>query len=97
MLSQHRSDLARVANVFDCTQQLAKELHKRTIRKFEKRQVYLSFKEKMFGAIDIYSKYVWVVPLKDKKCFTITNPFQKILDEPNCSVANSEERKPNKI
>ena len=29
--------------------------------------------------IDIYSKYAWVIPLKDKKEITITNGFQKIL------------------
>ena len=29
--------------------------------------------------IDIFSKYAWVVPLKDKKSITITNRFQKIL------------------
>ena len=40
-------------------------------------------------AIDIYNKYVWVIPLKDKKGITITNAFQKILDKPNC--------RPNKI
>ena len=34
-------------------------------------------------AIDIYSKYPWVVPLKDKKVITITNAFQKILKELN--------------
>ena len=34
-------------------------------------------------AIDIYSKYPWVVPLKDKKVITITNAFQKILKESN--------------
>ena len=28
--------------------------------------------------IDIFSKYAWVVPLKDKKGITITNAFQKI-------------------
>ena len=39
--------------------------------------------------IDIYSKYAWVIPLKDKKVITITNAFQKILDE--------SDRKPNKI
>ena len=39
--------------------------------------------------IDIHSKYAWVIPLKDKKGITITNVFQKILDESN--------RKPNKI
>ena len=40
-------------------------------------------------AIDIYSKYAWVIRLKDKKRNTITNALQKILDESN--------RKPNKI
>ena len=39
--------------------------------------------------IDIFSKYAWVVPLKDKKGITITNAFQKILNVSN--------RKPNKI
>ena len=39
--------------------------------------------------VDIFSKYAWVVPLKDKKGITITNAFQKILKESN--------RKPNKI
>ena len=39
--------------------------------------------------IDIYDKYTWVIPLKDKKGITIINAFQKILDELN--------RKPNKI
>ena len=37
-------------------------------------------------AIDIFSKYAWVLPLK---CTKITNDFQKILNESN--------RKPNKI
>ena len=36
--------------------------------------------------IDIYSKYAWVIPLKDKKGITITNAFQKILDESNRKV-----------
>ena len=31
--------------------------------------------------IDIYSKYAWVVPLKDKKGVSIVNAFQKILKE----------------
>ena len=39
--------------------------------------------------IDIFSKYAWVVPLKDKKGISIVNAFQKILKESN--------RKPNKI
>ena len=36
-----------------------------------------------------YSKCVWVVPLREKRGITITNAFQKILDESS--------RKPNKI
>ena len=33
--------------------------------------------------IDIYNKYAWVVPLKGKTGITITNAFQKVLDESN--------------
>ena len=39
-------------------------------------------------AIDIFSKYAWVVPLKDKRGISIINACQKIL---------LEGRKPNKI
>ena len=31
--------------------------------------------------IDIYRKYAWIVPLKDKEAITITNTFQKILNK----------------
>ena len=31
--------------------------------------------------IDIFSKYAWVVPLKDKKGVSIVDAFQKILDK----------------
>ena len=31
----------------------------------------------------MYSKYAWIIPLKDKKGITITTPFQKILDKSN--------------
>ena len=69
-------------------QQLAEELHKHIIRKFEKRKVHATFKDTIWGAdladvqllskynkgirfllcvIDIFCKYAWVVPLKDKK------------------------------
>ena len=37
----------------------------------------------LLSVIDIYSKYPWLIPLKDKKCFTITNAFKKILKESN--------------
>ena len=40
-------------------------------------------------AIDIFSKYAWVISLKDKKGISTVNAFQKILKESN--------RKPNKI
>ena len=39
--------------------------------------------------IDIFSKYAWVVPFKDKKGASIANAFQEILDKSG--------RKPNKI
>ena len=39
--------------------------------------------------IDIYSKYAWVIPLKDEKGITITNGFQNFLDK--------SKRKPSKI
>ena len=42
----------------------------------------------LFCAIDVFSKYAWVVPLKDKKGVSIVNAFQKI---------TSKGRKPNKI
>ena len=51
--------------------------------KFNKRFIFL------LCVIDIFSKYAWFVPLKDKKGITITDAFQKILDDSN--------RKPNKI
>ena len=40
-------------------------------------------------AIDLYSKYVFVIPLKDKKGISIVNAFDKIIKQSN--------RKPNKI
>ena len=39
--------------------------------------------------IDIFSKYAWVVPLRDKKGVSIVKAFQSILKQSN--------RKPNKI
>ena len=47
--------------------------------------------------IDIFSKYAWVVPLKDKKGISIVNTFQKILKESDRSEAKSKGSKPNKI
>ena len=53
------------------------------LSKYNKRFRFLLF------VINIFSGYPWVVPLKDKKGITISNAFQKVLDESN--------RKPNKI
>ena len=39
--------------------------------------------------IDLFGRYVWVIPLKNKKGESIVEGFQKILDDSN--------RKPNKI
>ena len=43
----------------------------------------------LFCVIDIFSKYAWVVPLKDKKGISIGDAFQKIIDDSN--------RKPSKV
>ena len=40
-------------------------------------------------AIDLYSKYAFVIPLKDKKGISIVNAYDKIIKQSN--------RKPNKI
>ena len=32
-------------------------------------------------AIDLFSKYVWVIPIKDKKGVNIVDAFQKIISE----------------
>ena len=40
-------------------------------------------------AIDLFSKYAWVIPIKDKKGTSIFNAFKKIISE--------GQRKPNKI
>ena len=53
-----------------------------SLRKYNKGIKYL------FYAIDLFSKYAWVVPLKDKKGVSIVNALQKII---------SEGRKPDKI
>ena len=37
----------------------------------------------LLSIIDIYSKYVWAIPLKDEKGIIITNGFPKILKESN--------------
>ena len=100
------SSLERIAS----SSILADEFHKPIIRKFNKRKVYLQFKDNIWGvdladmqslsiknkgikylmcAIDLYSKYAFLIPLKDKKRISIVNAFNKIIKQ--------SKRKPNKI
>ena len=79
-------------------QQLAKELHKPIIRKFNEKKAQSPFIDNIWFAdladmqllskfnkrfrfllcvIDIYNKYTWVIPLKDKEGTTVTDAFQK--------------------
>ena len=53
-----------------------------SLSKYNKRNKYL------LCAIDLFGKYVWVVPIKDKKGTSIVNAFQNIILEGS---------KPNKI
>ena len=54
-----------------------------SLRKYNKRIKYL------LSAIDLFSKYAWVIHIKDKKSISIVDAFEKILKESN--------RKPNEI
>ena len=53
-----------------------------SLSKFDKRIKYL------LCEFDFFSKYVWVIPIKDKKRTCIINAFKKII---------SGKRKPNRI
>ena len=52
------------------------------INGFDRRTRFLLY------AIDIFSKYVCVIPLKDKKGITTINAFQRILKESNRKSQN---------
>ena len=47
-------------------------------------------------ATDLFSKYAWVVPLKDKRGISIVNVFQKIISK-GSKTESKGRRKPNKI
>ena len=47
--------------------------------------------------IDIFIKYAWVLPLKDKEGTTVANGFPKILKESNRRQSQSKVGKQNKI
>ena len=54
-----------------------------SLSKYNKKIKYL------LSVIDLFSKYAWVIPIKDKKGTSIVNAFKKILCDSN--------RRPNKI
>ena len=81
----NKSSVSGIAD--EINYQLAKELHKTIIRKFQKRKFYSFFRDNIWGtdladmkslsnynkgikyllrAIDLFSKYAWVVPIKDQ-------------------------------
>ena len=47
-------------------------------------------------AIDFFSKYDWVIPLKDKRGMTVVNTFQKIISKDG-EAESKGRRKSNKI
>ena len=62
-----------------------------SLSKYNKRIKYL------LCTIDLFSRYAWVVPLKDKKGVSTVNAFEKILSDSNSSEAKSKGRKASKI
>ena len=50
------------------------------ISEFNKR-FFFFFNKLLLCVFDIFSKYAWVVPLKDRKSIGIVNAFQKILNQ----------------
>ena len=108
--AKHTANSSSLERTKEVNKDLAKELHKPVIKKFNKRKVYSRFKDNIWGvdladmqslskknkgikyflcAIDLYSKYAFVIRLKDKKETSIVNAFNKIIKQYN--------KKPNKI
>ena len=100
MSNQRPLDLARVAKVSDRT--IITKLEKRKVYSpfidniygadFVDIQLISKFSEEIYFSlcvIGIFSTYVWVIPLNDRKGITSNNVFQQILDKYN--------HEPNKI
>ena len=87
-LIDHTWNKSAIKNEIISNKELAEELHKPVIRKFDKRKIHSLFIDNIWGwdlagmqlisksnrgiifllcVIDNYSKYAWVIPLKDKK------------------------------
>ena len=71
------------------------ELHRQIILKPNRRKVYSSFRDNIWGVdstdmqslskykyllcvIYLFSRYAWIVPLKDKRGITVVTGFEKI-------------------
>ena len=73
----YKNELDKASFQHDMDYGKTKDLAKRTqsLSKYNKEIKYL------LCAIDLLSKYAWVVPTKDKKGTSIVNAFQKIISE----------------
>ena len=73
----HKKSKGSVLNIeVKLSEQLSEELQKPNLKKIK---VQLKGFRFSLCVIDIFSKYAWVVPLKDKKGVSIVDAFQKIL------------------
>ena len=75
----YKNELDKACFQHDMDYGKTKDLAKRTqsLSKYNKEIKYL------LCAIDLLSKYAWVVPTKDKKGTSTVNAFQKIISEGN--------------
>ena len=92
------------------SEQLAEEIPKPLTKKFKRRNVYATYKDRIWTAdlaemkslssknknvkyllcvINVFTKYAWIEPLKDKKGKKVLNTFIEIVNESNS--------KPNKL
>ena len=74
-------------------EQLPEKLHKPVIKKLKERRVYARFKNYLGSCLlrisfkyllyvtDVFTKYAWVKPLKDKKVKTVSNAFIETVNE----------------
>ena len=103
LLADTSASSSGIKNEIQQNQQLVDELNQPIIKKFQKRdniwgvdladmQLISKFNKSirfLLCVIEFFSKYAWVIPLKDKKGVTITNAFQNVLDK--------SDHKPNKV
>ena len=79
-----------ITNEIMFNKELAEKLEKPVTRKFKKQKIYSSFIDNILGAdladmlefflfcvINIFSRYAWIIPLKDKKVLQLQMLFKK--------------------